>query len=220
MTATSPTARLPALALYGIAMGVLEAAVVVYLRELYYPEGFRFPLVDLPRAVLSVELVREACTLVMLGTVAFLAGRDRLDRFFVFAFLFGTWDLAYYAGLWAFLGWPESLWTWDVLFLIPVIWASPVFYPALIAVALVVGFVVHDVLRRRGEALVPTTGEWIVSGIGALVLIVSFCWDWREVWAGRTPERFVWWIYAPGFLLAVVPFVRAALRAVRGGRAR
>ena len=30
--------------IYAIAMGFLEAAVVIYLRKLYYPNGFDFPL--------------------------------------------------------------------------------------------------------------------------------------------------------------------------------
>ena len=33
-----------ALTLFSIAMGLLEAVVVMYLRELYYPAGFAFPL--------------------------------------------------------------------------------------------------------------------------------------------------------------------------------
>ncbi|MCK7540484.1 MAG: hypothetical protein MZV63_61130 [Marinilabiliales bacterium] len=31
------------LAVFAVAMGFLEGIVVVYLRELYYPEGFDFP---------------------------------------------------------------------------------------------------------------------------------------------------------------------------------
>ncbi|MGA2506072.1 MAG: hypothetical protein ABSF80_01170 [Chitinispirillaceae bacterium] len=30
--------------LFAVARGFLELVVVVYLREIYYPEGFRFPL--------------------------------------------------------------------------------------------------------------------------------------------------------------------------------
>jgi hypothetical protein len=32
------------LAVFSMAMGYLESAVVVYLRKLYYPDGFKFPL--------------------------------------------------------------------------------------------------------------------------------------------------------------------------------
>jgi hypothetical protein len=210
------TRRLPWLILFGVAMGLLEAAVVVYLRELFYPEGFRFPLVPLPMRIGYVELVRELCTLAMLWAVAALCRRSRLDGFFVFAFLFGVWDLVYYAGLYLFIGWPESPMTWDVLFLIPVTWAAPVLYPALIALAMVVGFPIHDRLMRGGRPIRPSLAEWIVAVTGALVLIISFCWKWREVNAGIVPESFPLWIYLPGFALGIGPFVRAAVRARRG----
>jgi len=43
------------LIIFGISMGFLESAVVVYLRELYYPEGFAFPLKQLAPEVLLIE---------------------------------------------------------------------------------------------------------------------------------------------------------------------
>ena len=108
----TPTFRRTAwLVVFAVAMGFLEAAVVVYLRELYYPDGFRFPFVPLPERILWTELARELTTLIMLLAVAMLAGKNRLDRFFVFGFLFGVWDIVYYVGLRLFLGWPESLFT-------------------------------------------------------------------------------------------------------------
>ena len=49
-----------ALLLYAVAMGYLEAAVVVYLRAIYYPEGFSFPLQPeepiLPVAVMILSI--------------------------------------------------------------------------------------------------------------------------------------------------------------------
>ena len=36
------------LSLFSLAFGYIEAAVVVYLRELYYPGGFQFPLAPIP----------------------------------------------------------------------------------------------------------------------------------------------------------------------------
>ncbi len=147
------TRRTVWLVLYAVAMGFFEAAVVVYLRELYYPDGFRFPLVLLPDRIAWTELARELTTLIMLLAIAMIAGRDRLDRFFVFGFLFGVWDIVYYVGLWVLLGWPESLLTWDVLFLIPLPWLGPVFYPVLISLLLITGFLVHERSARRGQAL-------------------------------------------------------------------
>ena len=37
---TSRNRTITILAIYAVAMGLVEAAVVIYLRELYYPAGF------------------------------------------------------------------------------------------------------------------------------------------------------------------------------------
>jgi hypothetical protein len=202
------------LSLYAVAMGWLEAAVVVYLRELYYPDGFRFPLVILSERILIVELVRELTTLVMVLAIAMLAGSGRTDRFFVFGFVFGVWDIVYYVGLWVFLGWPPSLLTWDVLFLIPVPWLGPVAFPVLVSLLLIGGFLVHDWLRKRGRSMRLTGVEWAVASAGAVVVIVAFCWNWRLIAQGATPATFPVKIFTVGLFAGVVPFFRAGLRAL------
>lgn len=204
--------RVPWLTLIAVAMGFLESAVVVYLRLLYYPEGFRFPIVIIPEHVAVVELVRELTTMLIILGVAVLAGRDRHDRFFVFGFVFGVWDLVYYLGLWHFLGWPNSLTTWDVLFLIPVPWLGPVIYPIVIALLLVTGFVVHDALRKHGRRLLLNRFEWSVACVGAVVTVVAFCWNWRAVSLEIVPASFPIGIFSLGLLVGVAPFVRAAIR--------
>ena len=204
--------RVAWLTLFALAMGLLEAVVVVYLRELYYPDGFRFPIVIIPERVAVPELLRELTTLVMILAVAVLAGRDRVDRFFVFGYLFGVWDIVYYAGLWALLGWPASLLTWDVLFLIPVPWLGPVLYPVIVSALLIGGFAVHDLLRRRGRPLRLTVVEWSIASTGALLVIVAFCWNWRAVSAGTIPTSFPVWLFAAGLSVGVAPFLGAGRR--------
>ena len=200
------------LVVFAAAMGFLEAAVVVYLRELYYPDGFHLPFVPLPDRILLTELVRELTTLIMLLAVAMIAGRDRLDRFFVFGFLFGVWDIVYYVGLWLFLGWPESLFTWDILFLIPVAWLGPVFYPVLISVLLIAGFLAHERLTGRGKTLRLSGIEWAVAYTGGVVIVIAFCWNWRTVAEGTVPMSFPVWLFAAGLLAGLVPFARGFLR--------
>ena len=207
--------RVPWLTLFAVAFGFLEAGVVVYLRELYYPAGFRFPVVIVPDRIAVMELVRELTTVLMLLAVAVLAGRNRTDRFFVFAYLFGIWDILYYVGLWTFLGWPPSLLTWDVLFLIPVPWLGPVLYPVLVSLLLIGGFLVHDALRKRGKVPRLTTTEWIVACVGALTVIVAFCWNWRVIPRGEVPESFPVGIFVAGVIAGVAPFARAFFRAAR-----
>src|SRR5258706_13054156 len=108
------------LALFSIAMGFLEAAVVVYLRKIYYPEGFRFPLAMMDPQLATIELLREASTVIMLAGVGILAGRSPQQRLALFFAAFSIWDLLYYVFLKLLLRWPESFFTWDILFLIPV----------------------------------------------------------------------------------------------------
>jgi hypothetical protein len=69
------------LTVFSVAMGFLETAVVVYLRELYYPAGFAFPLAPIETSVAVTELLREAATLLMLLGVGVLAGRTAVQRF-------------------------------------------------------------------------------------------------------------------------------------------
>jgi hypothetical protein len=199
---------------FALAMGVLEAVVVVYLRELYYPDGFGFPIVIVPTRIAITEMVRELATLVMLYAVAVLAGRDGFDRFSVFAYLFGIWDIVYYAALRAFLGWPETLLEWDVLFLIPVPWLSPVLFPMLIACLLITLFIVNEVLETRNRKLRLSFWEWLAASAGGVLVIVSFCWNWRAVVENRVPTDFPETLYAAGMLMGVLPFARALRRAL------
>ena len=62
------------LIVFSIAMGMLETIVVVYLRMLYYSEGFNFPLKLINSKVYGIELLRELATLLMLGSISYLAG--------------------------------------------------------------------------------------------------------------------------------------------------
>jgi hypothetical protein len=208
--------RIAWLTLFAVAMGLLEAVVVVYLRELYYPEGFRFPVILAPVRIAVAELLREAATLLMLLAVAMVAGRGGFDRFSVFAYLFGMWDIVYYAALLLLLGWPDSLLEWDVLFLIPVPWLSPVLYPILISCFLVALFFLHEILTAGGRALRLSLPEWLVASAGGLVVILSFCWNWRLVLEGGIPDDFPEALFAAGLLMGVIPFARALLRALRG----
>ena len=137
--------------IFATAFGVVEGAVVVYLRELYYPEGFAFPLKEMAPRILAIEIVREAATLVLLLGVAILAQRRPVRRFAVFAFCFGVWDITYYLALKALLGWPPGLLTWDILFLIPLPWTGPVLAPVLVSLALIAAGVA--ILRAPEDAL-------------------------------------------------------------------
>lgn len=123
--------------LFAIAMGFLEAIVVVYLREIFYPNGFHFPLVTIPAKLFNIELIREVTTIIMLVCIGLLVGKSRYDKFGWFLFTFGIWDIFYYVALYLLLGWPPSLMTWDILFLIPVTWIGPVLAPIICSLTMI-----------------------------------------------------------------------------------
>ena len=195
------SSRLAWLAAFGIAFGYLEAVVVVYLREIYYPEGFGFPLTLPDTRLFVVELGRELATLIMLWAVARFAARTGWDRFGAFCFLFGVWDVVFYAVLWLVLRWPESLFTWDVLFLIPMVWTGPVLTPLLVAASLIVAGAA--IMKRAGSGVLPVTRWWIWAGgvLSLLLLLGSFMANHGLVRANGTPESFPWIPYAAGLVL-------------------
>ena len=144
--------QLVLLAVFAGAFGFVESAVVLYLRAATgLLPGYRGTLSnvrqssasdykqeesisEVPESLLDIEILREAATMVMLISVALLAGIGVRERCAIFLWTFAVWDLSYYAGLWATVRWPASLKGLDVLFLIPVPWVSQVWFPILVSV--------------------------------------------------------------------------------------
>ncbi len=136
------------LSLYSIGMAYVEAAVVVYLRRIYYPEGFELTLAPIEPHILRAEIGREIATIAMIIGVTLASHTSGRRRVGVFLFVFGMWDIFYYVFLKAMLDWPESLMTMDVLFLIPKPWISPVIVPISIS-AVMIGFGLWLLARRQ-----------------------------------------------------------------------
>src|SRR5262245_39445546 len=138
-------------AMFAVAFGFVEATVVVYLRAAggllpsdvatapALQEPATTPLRDpltashFPQNLLSVEMVREAATIIMLVSIALLTVASARERWAVFLWTFAVWDISYYAGLWVTIRWPGSLKDLDTLFLIPVPWLAQVWYPLLVS---------------------------------------------------------------------------------------
>jgi hypothetical protein len=163
--------------IYATAMGFLEAIVVVYLRLQFYPEGFDFPFKMLPPDLILIEWVREIATVVMLATVGMIAGNERLQRFFFFLFTFAVWDIVYYIGLKIFLDWPESLLTWDILFLIPIPWIGPVLAPVICSFTMIVFSVSAIKKQENGFPLEMKLVDWILMFTGVFLILYSFTED-------------------------------------------
>jgi len=204
---------------FAIAMAFLESAVVVYMREILYPGGFDFPLSPIPINLALTELFREVATMIMLITIGIVAARRFSTGFAWFIYSFAIWDIFYYVFLWLLLGWPQSLMTWDVLFLIPTTWTGPVLSPVLVSLTMILlAMVILIRAERDKESRIP--GKiWVGLILGSLILIFGFIFDYSqhmlthfslfemlqvknpevlEVATSYVPHRFPWWIFGIG----------------------
>jgi len=207
---------------FAFAMANVETMIVVYLRRLYYPEGFQFPLVTIDAPTFLLELAREAATVIMLAAFGIAVGHTKAGRFGYFMIAFGLWDIFYYIWLKIILDWPASLLTWDVLFLIPVPWVGPVLAPASVACTLIGMGMVLLMLEAHGPVLPAGKAVWSTQVIAAMIIIYSFT---MEVWprldangaalSQWTPVAYHWWMLIFGQLLAISTFVGWARRAHR-----
>lgn len=203
--------------IFAVAMAALESAVVVYLRELYYPDGFTvaFRLID--ESVVKVELLRELATLVMLGSVGYLAGGTYKERLAYFVLSFAVWDIFYYAWLKILVGWPASFFEWDILFLIPFTWLGPVSAPVICSVTMIA---LALVLLLDPRPVSRTT--WLLLSGGSLIILYTFMADYGEliisngflseypnllqnrdflkIASGFIPESYNWFVFALGEL--------------------
>ncbi len=210
---------------FAIAMANVETMIVVYLRRLYHPAGFAFPLGRIDPPTYLLELTREACTLAMLATFGIAAGRTKVGKGAYFLLVFGLWDIFYYVWLKIFLHWPASLFTWDILFLIPIPWGGPVLAPVSVACTMIAMGLVMLRLEKRGPVLPAGKAVWLAQIAATLIVILSFT---RDVFprldrqgmllATWIPVTYPWWMLVLGQALALSSFARWVRRVQQAQR--
>jgi hypothetical protein len=221
--------------LFAISMAFLEAAVVYYLRMLYYPEGFAFPLKMMELNVATVEIAREIATLLMLITVAYLSARTFIEVFAWFIFNFAVWDIFYYVFLYLTLSWPESLLTMDILFLIPLTWVGPVLAPVLNSIMMITLAIIILIKSKLEKDFNIGIFTWLFLVAGSLIVIYAYVKDYTRfmiqdfslpelIFPGETadaviikameyiPQDFNWYFFSLGALLHAIAILRLFLR--------
>ena len=205
------------LVIFSISMAYLESAVVVYLREIYYPEGFSFPLTPINADIVMTEFWREIATIIMLAGIGILTGNSSSQRFAFFLLTFAIWDIFYYVFLYALLGWPSSLLTWDILFLVPIPWVGPVITPIIVSLTMII--LASSLIHFKKNL---NLNQWLLSILGSLIVIISWVLDYwnfssnqfsngawtlsseQELFGGSEqyiPCSFNWYIFLIGILL-------------------
>jgi hypothetical protein len=214
-------------------MAYLESAVVVYLRVIMYPQGFSFPLAPMKNEIALTEIIREAATIIMLAGAGYLGGRFFAQRFAFFIYCFAIWDIFYYVFLKLLIGWPQSLLSWDILFLIPVIWTGPVLSPVIVSLTMILltGVILYC---SKENKIYINFKEWFLLITGSIILIISFTWDYMsfalnyltfaelikiygssafiEISDHYVPVRFPWVLFAMGELLLTTVIIMLFLR--------
>ena len=154
--------KLLIISIFSIAMGFLESSVVVYLREIYYPNGFNFPLAPIDKHIAITKILREAATVIMLFSIGYLAAKSIASRLAWFIFSFAIWDIFYYVFLKLLINWPESLLTDDILFLIPVTWVGPVITPVIVSLSMIFLALVILYFESENISVKIIRLEWIL----------------------------------------------------------
>ena len=200
------------LIVWGVAFGYLEAAAVVYLRELYYPEGFAFPAVIITDHIMLTEVLREAATLLIMWATVCLLYKRLQSQFAAFAILFGVWDIFYYIFLKLLLNWPESLGTWDILFLIPAPWLGPVWAPVLVSIGFIYAGTITLIHNHQNHFFYFDRGFILLELFAILLIIISFIIPGAAMIEQTLPNHFPWYLFLTGFLLGIGIFLYSFYR--------
>jgi len=210
MTTNEPSkyiSKIVFLSLFAIAMGYFEAAVVIYLRDLLYPDGFSFPLRDMPVRIIVIELFRELSTIVMLVVISALSGKRFWERFGVFIFIFGVWDIFYYIWLKATINWPPSLLEWDILFLIPAPWIAPVIAPISISILMIfIGLSIIN-LFRKDCVFKPILITWALAMLATALILFSFMNDCDAMFNKQIPQPYFYGLLILGLLFYIIAYL-------------
>jgi hypothetical protein len=201
--------------LFSVAMAMLEAAVVIYLRIIFFPSHFHIQSSGVPSVIMGTELSRELATIIMLSCIGYFVGHNKTSRFAWFLIAFAIWDIFYYIFLYLFLGWPSSILGWDILFLIPVPWYGPVLSPVLVSISLIMFGSVILYAQSKTFVLHTNLVERLMMVSGCTIILFTYTYDFirhaleRNIsfgfaFASFTPDNYNWTLFGVGFSLIIL----------------
>ena len=203
-----PIRRLTTLALFSIAFAYIEAVVVVYLRALFYADGFNFPItnfLEMPDAdrYILIEIGREVATVVLILTASWLMVRNWRHRLAYFLIIFAIWDIFFYIWLKVLINWPASILDWDILFLIPLTWASPVLAPFITSLTMLLTAVLL-IGKTIKLTFLRTTGLIILVSM----IITLYCFAGLKITEPDYNSFFSWPIFITLHLVVIILLFR------------
>jgi len=201
--------------LFSTAFGFIEATVVIYLRQIYYPEGFSFPIKIISDKTIFIEYLREFATLILIFSASCVAGKTKMEKFAYFMYIFGIWDIFFYIFLNFFLNWPSSILEYDLLFLIPVAWVGPVLAPVIISVLLISAGIIIIYFENNNYKIYQTKLLWLLEISGGFIVFISFILSAGDVINRLYPAHFYWWLFCSGVIIAILPFIYSIYKTIK-----
>jgi hypothetical protein len=128
----------------------------------------------------------------MLLSAGIIAGKNTSQKFAFFIFCFAVWDIFYYVFLKLLLDWPVSLFTWDILFLIPIPWVGPVIAPCIISITMIMLTLIISWYQEKIPDTKLKAFEWCLLIFGSLIVIASFIWDYVKYVYKGNPAGNIW----------------------------
>jgi hypothetical protein len=77
----------------------------------------------------------------------------------------------------------------------------------------------HLRAQAQGKAVRIGAAQWSGIMVGAVIAIISFAMDYRNIMAGGIPHQFNWWVFTTGIGVGSLSYVSAACGRVRRGEA-
>ncbi|MEO0294244.1 MAG: hypothetical protein ABIN61_08520 [candidate division WOR-3 bacterium] len=204
--------RIIGLSLFAVVFGYLEADVVTYLRYLYYEDPkILFPLKMMDPEIFVFEILRELSTLLIITLVSYLSSREKEEIFYLWIFTFGVWDIFYYIFLFLMIRWPSSIFSFDLLFLIPSLWIAPIICPILVSLVFILGGLYNLFKKKRKMKI-----NLLLGIFGGVLILISFLYkslilkdNIEKVAFPSSINQFPWQFFLPGFfLLSLALFIR------------
>ena len=195
------------LMVWAVAFAYIEASVVVYLRELYYPDGFAFPVVIAETHMALTEVIREFATLLIMWATVNLTYQMLQSKMAAFMVIFGVWDIFYYIFLKIILNWPEALTSWDILFLIPMPWVGPIWAPVVVSIGLIYAGITILIQNEEGHFLDFDRKFILLEFVAAIIIIVSFLIPGYAVITESIPSYFPQYLFWAGFIMGLGTFL-------------
>ena len=111
------------------------------------------------------------------------------------------WEILYYAWLYLLEGWPKSLLSNDLIFLVPVPWSGPVLAPLLISVFLILSAAVIIYFELKTGRFAPGWVPPALTLLGWALMLYAFMVDFMKVYERQIPGPYRWDLFAVGMAL-------------------